>query len=87
MKNNKLPRSFATRKFISVLIMSIEPIDKIVSVTDVVNIGYLRIDYVNKIFYHKIKNPSNEGLNLSWALRDSNPGPSACKADALNQLS
>ena len=26
--------------------------------------------------------------NLSlWALRDSNPRPSACKADALNQLS
>ena len=22
-----------------------------------------------------------------WALRDSNPRPSACKADALNQLS
>ena len=24
---------------------------------------------------------------LMWALRDSNPRPSACKADALNQLS
>ena len=28
----------------------------------------------------------NQGLRL-WALRDSNPRPSACKADALNQLS
>ena len=31
------------------------------------------------------------GKNLprtwKWALRDSNPRPSACKADALNQLS
>ena len=26
-------------------------------------------------------------LHLRWALRDSNPRPSACKADALNQLS
>ena len=26
-------------------------------------------------------------LYLWWALRDSNPRPSACKADALNQLS
>ena len=25
--------------------------------------------------------------HLGWALRDSNPRPSACKADALNQLS
>jgi hypothetical protein len=25
--------------------------------------------------------------NFGWALRDSNPRPSACKADALNQLS
>ena len=24
---------------------------------------------------------------MKWALRDSNPRPSACKADALNQLS
>ena len=24
---------------------------------------------------------------FEWALRDSNPRPSACKADALNQLS
>jgi len=24
---------------------------------------------------------------LLWAFRDSNPGPSACKADALDQLS
>ncbi len=24
---------------------------------------------------------------LMWELRDSNPRPSACKADALNQLS
>ena len=28
----------------------------------------------------------NHGFVL-WALRDSNPRPSACKADALNQLS
>ena len=28
----------------------------------------------------------NRGFVL-WALRDSNPRPSACKADALNQLS
>ena len=28
----------------------------------------------------------NQGLR-PWALRDSNPRPSACKADALNQLS
>ncbi len=26
-------------------------------------------------------------LSLKWELRDSNPRPSACKADALNQLS
>ena len=26
-------------------------------------------------------------LVFLWALRDSNPRPSACKADALNQLS
>ena len=26
-------------------------------------------------------------LVVKWALRDSNPRPSACKADALNQLS
>ena len=26
-------------------------------------------------------------LLVLWALRDSNPRPSACKADALNQLS
>ena len=26
-------------------------------------------------------------LYFLWALRDSNPRPSACKADALNQLS
>lgn len=25
--------------------------------------------------------------SFGWANRDSNPGPSACKADALNQLS
>ena len=29
--------------------------------------------------------PSNE--NFQWALTDSNRRPSACKADALNQLS
>ena len=34
---------------------------------------------------HKIKTPSLEGV--SWELRGSNPRPSACKADALNQLS
>ena len=28
----------------------------------------------------------NHGFVL-WALRDSNPRPAACKADALNQLS
>ena len=27
------------------------------------------------------------GTSLWWALRDSNPRPSACKADDLNQLS
>ena len=26
-------------------------------------------------------------LNFWWELRESNPRPSACKADALNQLS
>ena len=26
-------------------------------------------------------------VSTLWALRDSNPRPSACKADALNQLS
>ena len=36
--------------------------------------------------------PTNKDSHLmvtvrKWALRDSNPRPSACKADALNQLS
>ncbi len=31
--------------------------------------------------------PKNHGETPLWALRDSNPRPSACKADALNQLS
>ncbi len=30
---------------------------------------------------------NREGGCGKWALRDSNPRPSACKADALNQLS
>jgi hypothetical protein len=33
----------------------------------------------------KYKNPAFNGV--LWELRDSNPRPSACKADALNQLS
>ena len=49
---------------------------------------------VRKIYFHatqstkkrRIKNPSLSLVNL-WELRDSNPRPSACKADALNQLS
>ena len=44
------------------------------------------------IFYHYsgiiIRKKRLPVGNLSlWALRDSNPRPSACKADALNQLS
>ena len=43
----------------------------------------------------KIKTPENRGfqeftltfLLISWVLRDSNPRPSGCKPDALNQLS
>ena len=31
--------------------------------------------------------PKDYGGTPLWALRDSNPRPSACKADALNQLS
>ena len=34
----------------------------------------------------KQKSPSCDRLSL-WELRGSNPRPSACKADALNQLS
>ena len=30
---------------------------------------------------------SKKSLKEMWSLRDSNPRPSACKADALNQLS
>ena len=40
---------------------------------------------------HALKTAKKQGrltlLLLLWALRDSNPRPSACKADALNQLS
>jgi hypothetical protein len=32
------------------------------------------------------KNP-DVSVRVSWELRGSNPRPSACKADALNQLS
>ena len=44
------------------------------------------------IFYHYSgiiiqKKRLPVGNLSSWALRDSNPRPSACKADALNQLS
>ena len=35
----------------------------------------------------KKRSDSSESLLGMWALRDSNPRPSACKADALNQLS
>ena len=37
----------------------------------------------------KLKQPQDLDILwlLLWALRDSNPRPSACKADALNQLS
>ena len=40
----------------------------------------------------KVRHASNQLANDTpscemWALRDSNPRPSACKADALNQLS
>ena len=35
-----------------------------------------------------MKKPSYSGMvSMLWELRDSNPRPSACKADALNQLS
>ena len=37
-----------------------------------------------------INKKTDKSFDLSvslWALRDSNPRPSACKADALNQLS
>ena len=39
----------------------------------------------------KSKNPCDseepQGITPKWALTDSNRRPSACKADALNQLS
>ena len=36
----------------------------------------------------KLPQTSVEAVGVMlWALRDSNPRPSACKADALNQLS
>lgn len=34
-----------------------------------------------------IKKEDNFRYPLSWAMRDSNPRPSGCKPDALNQLS
>jgi hypothetical protein len=34
-----------------------------------------------------MKNPDEFIVRALWELRDSNPRPSACKADALNQLS
>ena len=45
---------------------------------------------INLSSYHKKKKMSMRHLLLRlslWELRDSNPRPSACKADALNQLS
>ena len=36
---------------------------------------------------NKKKHPQNVDVFLKWALTDSNRRPSACKADALNQLS
>ncbi len=37
--------------------------------------------------YHLALNKTHNKNFLSWALTDSNRRPSACKADALNQLS
>ena len=37
--------------------------------------------------YHKIDDKEKTLSSTGWALTDSNRRPSACKADALNQLS
>ena len=40
---------------------------------------------MNKYGYNKKE--TTEKWSLKWEQRESNPRPSACKADALNQLS
>jgi hypothetical protein len=39
--------------------------------------------------FHPVRDKKNRNFRLGflWAMRDSNPRPSGCKPDALNQLS
>jgi hypothetical protein len=58
---------------------------QIVCMTDVILIDRFRVDDVEII--NHIRKKVTETDDLLWALRDSNPRPSGCKPDALNQLS
>ena len=52
--------------------------------------GNYRIKELKRFFGgvgKKKRLPFGKPFGGLWALRDSNPRPSACKADALNQLS
>ncbi len=55
--------------------------------TNVKLVKRCRIQNIGKIFHLTNKAPENFGGFILWEHTGSNRGPSACKADALNQLS
>ena len=53
-------------------------------ISDIKSVNFLWVKNINRV--HKRETPRKQGFDL-WGLTGSNRRPSACKADALNQLS